>query len=366
MARGTDFGGIHSYRDLNLIQQAVEEQPAEPKLNLIDIPGADGSKDLSELPTGRVVYSDRSLSWTFALYPGENWTAKHRQVSNALNGRRCRITLDEDPGYYYDGRVTVKKYARDKLLRQITVEATCAPYMLKQEKTCVFVPFSGKNIFNPTKTNIIMGSSGCTLSAIDTGVRVAWSSGTYAGKSCSVLPLAMLVGKTVTLSCQAVHTGKAEPRVALGYYHPAKTRLVKADTTKTSVILSLQITEEDAAEFETLYATFYVSGASTSGMAAGDYVDYTNLQIEVSPTATAYEPYTSDTSPREVVLTNECKPVVPTIVCTGSALLTIGGATYTMGAGTHKYPAFQLDKGETAVTLQGEGAAAIIYQEGSL
>lgn len=137
MARGTDFGGIHSNRDLNLIQQKVEETPAEPKLNLVNVPGADGSKDKSELPGGRLFYNDRTVSWTFALYPGEDWDAKHRQVSNALNGKRCKITLDTNPGYYYTGRLVVKKYNRDRALRQITIEATCSPYLLKQYPTVI-------------------------------------------------------------------------------------------------------------------------------------------------------------------------------------------------------------------------------------
>lgn len=135
MARGIDFGGVHSHRDLNLILQEIEESPANPKLNLIDIPGGDGSKDLSEQPSGRVVYGDRTITWVFGLYPGESWPAKHRQVSRALNGQRLKITQDEDPGYYYDGRVSVKTYSRDMTLRQITVEAVCSPYMLKQLET---------------------------------------------------------------------------------------------------------------------------------------------------------------------------------------------------------------------------------------
>ena len=137
MARGSDFGGIHSHRDLNLIQQKVDVMPAEPKLNLIDVPGADGSVDKSELPGGRLYYNDRTVTWTFALYPGESWHAKHRQVSNALNGKRCRITLDDDPGYYYTGRVRVMDYNTDRALRQITVEAICSPWMLKQQPTIV-------------------------------------------------------------------------------------------------------------------------------------------------------------------------------------------------------------------------------------
>ena len=137
MAKGTDFGGVHSARDLHLIQQKLDIQPAEPKLNLIDIPGADGSVDMSELPAGRVVYHDRTLTWTYALYPGDDWHTKHRQVSNALNGKRCNIILDDDPANYFTGRLAVKKYNTDRMLRQITVEATCNPWILKRSRTIV-------------------------------------------------------------------------------------------------------------------------------------------------------------------------------------------------------------------------------------
>lgn len=141
MAKGTTFGTVHSNRDLGLIQQKVDIQPAQPKLNLIDIPGADGSKDLSDRPAGRIVYHDRVLTWTFALYPGDNWHDKHRQVSAALNGKRLDIILDDDPNYFYTGRLTVKKYNTDKVLRQITVEATCSPYMMSANFSSVSVGF---------------------------------------------------------------------------------------------------------------------------------------------------------------------------------------------------------------------------------
>lgn len=142
MARGTSFGGLHSHRDLNLIQQTVDVQPAKPKLNIIDIPGADGSKDLSAQPGGRIVFSDREITWTFALYPGENWHAKHREVSDALNGLACNIYLDDDPDYYYTGRLSVDKYSIDRTLRQITVKANCRPYKLKLEETEVTAALS--------------------------------------------------------------------------------------------------------------------------------------------------------------------------------------------------------------------------------
>ena len=135
MARGTDFGGVHSYHDLHLVQASVEVSPAEPKFNFIDVPGADGSKDFTESPAGRVTYYMRRIVWTFKLYPGEDWAAKFTEVSNALNGRACKITLDNDPDYYYQGRVAVDKHATDGVLHTITVSATCQPYKLRQSVT---------------------------------------------------------------------------------------------------------------------------------------------------------------------------------------------------------------------------------------
>ena len=92
-------------------------------------------RDMTEQPAGRVTYKTRKITWTFALYPGESWDEKHRQVSNALNGRRCNITLDTDPEYYYQGRLSVSKHKVSGQLRQITVEAVCQPYKLKQIPT---------------------------------------------------------------------------------------------------------------------------------------------------------------------------------------------------------------------------------------
>lgn len=137
MTKGTLFGAIHSSTDLGLIQQRVEVSPAAPKTNYVDIPGGDGSKDLTESLGVGVKYKDREITWTFGLYPGQDWYAKQQQVSGALNGLACHITLDDDPDYYYDGRLEVSGYSRDKLLRQITVRAVCRPYKSKLQLTTV-------------------------------------------------------------------------------------------------------------------------------------------------------------------------------------------------------------------------------------
>lgn len=133
--KGTTFGTIHSNTDLALIQQSVVVSPAVPRTYLVDVPGADGSKDLTEALGVGVKYQDRTITWTFALYPGDNWEQRKQIVNGALNGLACNITLDDDPNYYYVGRVSVTDHALDGIIKQITVEAICRPYKLKKTET---------------------------------------------------------------------------------------------------------------------------------------------------------------------------------------------------------------------------------------
>lgn len=128
MAKGTKFGSIHSKADLGLIQQAVEITPPEPRTNIVDVPGANGGKDLTEALGIGVTYKDCVITWTFALYPGSSWAQKRSLVSNALNGLACHIVFDDDTEWYYDGRLSVSKYEAEWPLRQIIVEAVCRPY----------------------------------------------------------------------------------------------------------------------------------------------------------------------------------------------------------------------------------------------
>lgn len=143
--RGILFGDIHSYHDLNLILAPFVPSPATPKTNYIDIPGADGSLDLSE-QHGEVRYKDRDFTFVFTINPSETMTfdEKVSQVSNALNGKKCRITLDRDSEYYWEGRCVVDKYAQDRVVGQISVKATVRPYKLKQEETVVSIALTSK------------------------------------------------------------------------------------------------------------------------------------------------------------------------------------------------------------------------------
>ena len=139
MMKGMTFGDIHSYRDLNLVLSKVVIPPAAVKTNFVDIPGGDGSVDLTEA-LGEVRYKDRECSFTFTVFPSDDFEEKKREVSNLLNGRRFKIILDKDSGYFWNGRCSVDGYASDKKINTIVVKATVSPYKLKVNLTKIIVP----------------------------------------------------------------------------------------------------------------------------------------------------------------------------------------------------------------------------------
>lgn len=163
--KGIRFDGIHSYDDLNLVLSVVEIPPAMPKTNYVDIPGGDGSVDLTEA-LGEVKFKDRECAFTFTVFPQDNFEEKKKAVSNLLNGKRCKIALDKDPGYYWQGRCSINEYASDKNLHKIVVGAVVAPYKLKNAQTVVTVAAGSsvaKTLVNGRKT--VVPTITCTATA---------------------------------------------------------------------------------------------------------------------------------------------------------------------------------------------------------
>lgn len=154
ISNGISFDDIHSYYDLNLILSETKIPPATPKTTYIDVPGADGSIDLTE-SHGEVRYSDRECTFKFTVHPLDisAWEDKQTEVSNLLNGKVFKITLDKDDEFYYQGRCTVKEYTSNKNIKQITVAAKVKPYKYKQNLTIVTAALSS----TPKTLNILNG-----------------------------------------------------------------------------------------------------------------------------------------------------------------------------------------------------------------
>lgn len=138
---GVTFGNIHSFDDLGVILSSVKISPATPKTTYVDIPGADGSLDLTEA-LGEVKYKDRVITFTFTTLPEDDISEKQMEISNVLNGVHFnKITLDKDDDYYWTGRCSVSAYADSYPISKITVKATVNPWKRKQSATTVSSSF---------------------------------------------------------------------------------------------------------------------------------------------------------------------------------------------------------------------------------
>ena len=142
---GVKFDDIHSYFDLNLILSGCSISPATPKTNYVDVPGGDGSIDLTEA-LGTVKYNDRKGQFIFTVLPTDDYEEKKSEISNILNGKKFKFTLDKDPDWCYIGRCSVSDYKSDKKKRQIAVDLKLQPFKCGADISATFSSASIANI----------------------------------------------------------------------------------------------------------------------------------------------------------------------------------------------------------------------------
>lgn len=128
--QGVTFGEKHSYWDWGLIlTEYPTVSPPKPKTKIVEIPSADGHIDLSEALTGKIHYECREITCKYVLADQrENWPTLYSEMLNYLHGKRLKIVLDNDPNYFYTGRVEISEWTPGENVAEITMLATVAPY----------------------------------------------------------------------------------------------------------------------------------------------------------------------------------------------------------------------------------------------
>ena len=110
---------------------AWEFSPPEYQQNFIEVPGRDGSLDLSAaLTNGAPAYHSRELTVKLECSEGNRLTraAAINTMVNWLDGWRLDIVLPDDPDHYITGRVSVAKDYNDPAHAAVTVTAVCDPW----------------------------------------------------------------------------------------------------------------------------------------------------------------------------------------------------------------------------------------------
>lgn len=365
--KGITFGNYHSYRDLGLILQPGKEIGSpEVKKKLLDIEGADSSLDYTDF-FGGPKYNNLTHKFPFAMMvPHAEFPLYFSRIKNALHGQKVRIILDDDPAFYYVGRVYVQPGTIDKGIGKITIECDCEPYKYKKNETTILHSFSGKNLFNCINPQIATAYS-TEVTSLPTGIRItSLTQGPWRFAQFKIAPIKVLAGRTITLSYKATASAGALERVGLGYFKsPYNPLEITAYSTANSNTVSLTVDAKYAETYDSVGVWLY-SSRDTDGQ-ANSYVEYTNLQIELGSVATGYEAYDGTSKSVSITALNGHKTAVPTVIATADA--TIGKGSFTTSLQADKeyiIHELELKEGENLFTVTGTGLCLIKYQEGSL
>lgn len=134
-----DVAGLNTYDDLGLVMTVDELKPPAMKSYKVDVPGGNGSINLTKALNGDSVYDNRKMTFLFTLMnDGDDFEEKKTYISNLLHGQEYEFALSFDPEYSYRGWFSVDSYKREGNKKQIKVIVDAEPYKSKGVKTDFF------------------------------------------------------------------------------------------------------------------------------------------------------------------------------------------------------------------------------------
>lgn len=100
------------------------------KTNYVDIPGSNGSLDLSTVLTdGEPCYENREGTFEFFTDPDfKPWPELYSEIANYLAGREFKVILEDDKEYYYRGRFMLDQWITDRARSRISIKYSVDPF----------------------------------------------------------------------------------------------------------------------------------------------------------------------------------------------------------------------------------------------
>lgn len=131
MGSGVTFADkIHTERDWGLKLLSIYIPMPKPKTQLVDIPGGDGSIDLTEL-NGRPAYNDRDgIELVFDIMDGDykTWYLKYSEFADSVHGKKAKMVLDDEPDHYYMVRLELDGKKTNPVYGTITMSGSAEPF----------------------------------------------------------------------------------------------------------------------------------------------------------------------------------------------------------------------------------------------
>ena len=211
-----NFGQYNTWSDWHLTpaERPIVVPPTE-KTHDIDLPGGSGVIDAAQALTGYPVFNMREGSWDFYVENDvEPFMTLYSKVMAALQGKRLRVSLEEDAAYFYEGRCWVDNPKQSNGHTMLTINYSLNPYKHKFAdigKVIVFSISGSMTIFSGAVSNYtgepicpklgITPHSGSSMTIEYLTSKLRYT--TSLGKGTWVDPVIMLIpGETVAITAK--------------------------------------------------------------------------------------------------------------------------------------------------------------------
>ncbi len=130
MYHSVTIGDKNTWDDWHLISTSrILFNPPSVKTSYVDLPGGDGTLDLTEVLAGRPTYNNRTGSWTFYVMNGyQEWYELYSDIMQYLQGKEFDAVLEDDPAFTYHGRFQVDAWRSDPTWSKIVISYNVGPY----------------------------------------------------------------------------------------------------------------------------------------------------------------------------------------------------------------------------------------------
>ncbi len=203
MIQSITFGDKNTWTDWKILPtERPVFAPPKPKTTYIDIPGGNGSLDLTESLTGYPIFENRTGSFEFRVMNDyKTWFERYSEIMNYLHGRFMNAILEDEPNWFYRGRFSVDSWKSGDTWSVITIEYNVEPYkwsISSSVEPWEWDPFNFNTgiMINDIFTNIVINSP------------ISWVNKVFDGRCFGVAPISPIfnVVNSNNLSVRFINT----------------------------------------------------------------------------------------------------------------------------------------------------------------
>lgn len=166
MFNSVRIGDVDLYDEYGCILKHVEIGAPTVQTKYVSVPLKNGDLDFTQLLTKKVKYGDRTLKIDLK-YIGEDLMKVQSDIANYLHGQLMQINLDEDPFYFYLGRVALAQppYEVTNYGGLIHLTAKCDPFKYTySDNDWLWDPFDFENGYINEFINVVVeGTKSITI-----------------------------------------------------------------------------------------------------------------------------------------------------------------------------------------------------------